>query len=426
MYPHLRRLLPLLGLLLPAAAIHADDRVASLDDWPAWTREAMTTEARRLKFRRVETPDDSVRTRLPGKTEAPQAMDDGWYFISDIKAESPLECYLFTSSRDLATLIDVIAEASIEAIAGGHDNAGNRRVFHIGAGEVAGLPYLSLEWIYTVQQDGQTMVGFTKVRAAAKGDRAFACNHNYLGYRETFARAFAEFVTSTDMDDMTTQPFYEEIARLDMNGFGTGVVYASYSTDDEGDIHMYASEASLMPVDAATISTSDSYTVTYSTADGEMINAHEIGVENGEITSNLMLQRNAAGTWVSSGSLQGDGLIGIQGPIGHLRPRRPRSLQRLWPDRFRTRFNVARNLFAGDATSASLLVWTPVIDPTRLLEATMTRDDAEVERQAILTMGPVSYRGRFDASGNLENADMTIGPMTLNIERIWSRGSLLE
>ena len=247
------------NLAATGGAIHADDRVASLDDWPAWTREAMTTEARRLKFRRVETPDDSVRTRLPGKTEAPQAMDDGWYFISDIKAESPLECYLFTSSRDLATLIDVIAEASIEAIAGGHDNAGNRRVFHIGAGEVAGLPYLSLEWIYTVQQDGQTMVGFTKVRAAAKGDRAFACNHNYLGYRETFARAFAEFVTSTDMDDMTTQPFYEEIARLDMNGFGTGVVYASYSTDDEGDIHMYASEASLMPVDAATISTSDSW-----------------------------------------------------------------------------------------------------------------------------------------------------------------------
>ena len=141
--------------------------------------------------------------------------------------------------------------------------------------------------------------------------------------------------------------------------------------------------------------------------------AHSIDVENGEITSKMTLQRNAEGTWLSSGSLQGKELeFEIDGA--------------LQPSSEWQQMTVARNLFAGDATSASLLVWTPVIDPTRLLEATMTRDDAEVERQAILTMGPVSYRGRFDASGNLENADMTIGPMTLNIERIWSRGSLLE
>lgn len=413
MHPPLHRLLPLLSLLLPAAAIRADDQVASLDGWPDWTREAMAAETRRLKFKRVTTPDDSVRTRLPGKTEAPQAIDDGWYFISDIKAESPLECYLFTSSRDLATLTDVMTEANVEAVAGSSDNVGNRRVFHIGAGEVAGLPYLSLEWIYTVQQDGQTMVGFTKVRAATKGDRAFVCNHNYIGYRDTFARAFAEFVAGTEVDDASPQPFYEEIARLDMNGFGTGVVYASYSTDDEGDIRMYAAEASIVPVDAATVTTSDSYTVTYSTPDGELINAHEIGVENGEISSNMTLQRNAEGAWVSSGTLQGKALeFEIDGAL------QPASEWR--------QMTVARDLFAGDETSASLLVWTPVIDPTRLLEATMTRDDAEVERQAILTMGPVSYSGRFDAAGNLQSADLTIGPMTLDIERIWSHGSLPE
>ena len=108
MYPHLHRLLPLLGLLLPAAVTHADDNVASLEGWPDWVHEAMDTEAKRLKFKRIKTRDDSVRTRLPGKTQAPQAIDDGWYFISDIKAKSPLECYLFTSSRDLASLTDVI------------------------------------------------------------------------------------------------------------------------------------------------------------------------------------------------------------------------------------------------------------------------------------------------------------------------------
>jgi len=408
-----QRLLLPLALLLPATTVFAGDDVASLEGWPAWVHEAMDTEVPRLKFKRIKTPDDSVRTRLPGKTTTPEAFDDGWYFVSDIKAESPLECYLFTSSRDLATFTDMIAEANIEAVAGSRDNVGNRRVFHVSAGEVAGLPYLALEWIYTTEQDGQTVVGFTKVRAATKGERAYLCNHNHLGYRETFAAAFAEFVAKTEVSDPTPRPFYEEIARLDMSGFGAGIAYASYTTDEDGDIRMYSAEASIMPVDPATIATSDSYSVTFSTPDGEMINAIKIGVENGEIMSHMTLQRNETGNWISAGTLQGKELeTEIDGAL------QPASEWR--------QMQVARDLFAGDETSAGLLVWTPTVDPTRLLEATMTRDDAEVERQAVLTLGPVSYSGRFDASGNLETAAMTIGPMSLDIERIWSWGFLPE
>ena len=202
-----------------------------------------------LKNRAVATPDNSVRSKLPGKPAKPQPMEDGWYFSSDIKAESPLECYLFTSSRDLATLTDVMAEANIEAVAGSHDRVGNRQVFHTEAGAVAGMPYLALEWLYTVERDSQALVGFTKVRAATKGEKAFVCSHNYLGYRDTLARAFATFVENTTVADDGPEPFYEEIARLDMNGMGTGVTYASYRRDDDGGIRMDTAESSLMPVD---------------------------------------------------------------------------------------------------------------------------------------------------------------------------------
>lgn len=408
-YPH--RFLLMLGILLPATAFPADDNVTSLEGWPAWVHEAMATEARRLKFKRVKAPDSDVRTRLPGKTQAPQAIEDGWYFVSDIRAESPLECYLFTSSRDLATLTEIITEANIEAVAGSHDNVGNRRIFHTGAGEVAGLPYLALEWIYTVQQGEQTMVGFTKVRAATKGERTFVCNHNYLGYRETFATAFAEFVNSTAVDDPTPEPFYEEIAKLDMNGPGTGVIYVSYTIDEEGDLRVYTAEASIVPVDAATITTSDSYTVTFSSPDGNMINAVDIGIENGEVSNYMSLQRNDEGTWVSSGTSQGKEIeFEIDGML------QPASE---WQQ-----LVMAKDLFAGEETSASILVWMPAIDPTSLLEATMTRDDAEVERQAILSLGPINYTGHFDDDGNLEKAAMAIGPIAIDIERIWSRGSL--
>ena len=411
MHHHPGRLLVTLSVLLLSASTAAADRAALLDGWPAWVRDAMAVEAKRLDYRRVTAPNDAVRTMLPGKPAAPEPIEDGWYFISDIGAESPLECYLFTSSRDLATLTEVIAEANIEAVAGSVDNVGTRQVFHTEAGEVAGLPYLALEWLYTIERDGKVLVGFSKVRAATLDDNAFVCTHNYLGYRDTLARAFTEFVGGTDVGSDTPAPFYEEIARLDLNGLGTGITYASYTANDDGTIRMYTAEASIMPVDAANIATSDSYTISLSSPDGELLNAYEIGVENGEITSNMSLNRNDAGNWVSGGTLQGKELAyeidGASQPASE------------WQQ-----LAMARNLFAGDDTSISTPIWMPGIDPTQFMQATMTRDDEDVAGQAILTLGPLSYTGRFDDSGNLFNASMAIGPVTIDIERIWSRGSL--
>ena len=51
---------------------------------------------------------------------------------------------------------------------------------------------------------------------------------------------------------------------------------------------------------------------------------------------------------------------------------------------------------------------------------------AEAERQATIRIGPLTYTGLFDSAGNVVNADMSVGPMTIRIERVWSQGSLLE
>jgi hypothetical protein len=43
-----------------------------------------------------------------------------------------------------------------------------------------------------------------------------------------------------------------------------------------------------------------------------------------------------------------------------------------------------------------------------------------------MTLGPLTYTGRFDASGNLAEANVNVGPVSMRIERIWSQGSLLR
>ena len=53
------------------------------------------------------------------------------------------------------------------------------------------------------------------------------------------------------------------------------------------------------------IVTSDSCTISYTDPDGAPISAFDISVENTEITSDLSLQRNENGAWVSGGTMHG-------------------------------------------------------------------------------------------------------------------------
>lgn len=403
----------LMTVLLTPTGVHAQAN-SPLEGWPDWVKEAMEKEVRKTKFRTVKMPVDTISAKMPGKPDPVQAIDDGWYFISDIKAGSPLECYIYTTALDLASLTNILAENNVAAVAqGSGGEIGVRGIHHTDAGVVDGLPYLALEWIYTVTSDTQTQVGFTKIRAAAKGDIAFACSHNYLGYRETFAKAFSGFVENAEYEVTTPTPYYEEIALLDYNGLGHGVAYFSFTEDEDSDIQMIATEASIIPVDASTIVTSDGITISYTRPDGELINSIDVAVQNGEVVSNLSLQRNDAGAWISGGVLQGKEIeTELDGALS------PTSELRL--------ITTARDLFAGPATSVTLDVWVPSADPTQFLQTTFTRDDAEVERQANVTLGPISYIGQFDEYGNLADAVMSIGPMTINVNRIWSAGNPLQ
>jgi len=398
-------------IVLATADSHAVPNEQTLESWPDWVSEAMAKETKRLKFRTVEISDGSFSSKLPGKPGTPEAFEGGWYFPSDIKTESPFECYIWNTSMDMATLASLMAENSIENLASNYGDISERTIFDIDAGEVAGIPYLALEWLYLVQGDTQALAAFTKVRAAVKGNMAFACIHSHLGYRETFAKGFAEFVSNAVYEDTSPVPYYEEIAKIDMAGMGSGIAYTSFSIDEDGDIKMDITEASITAVNPSTIVTGDSYTISYMQPDGALINSHSISVENGDITGNLTLQYGENDMWISSGTTQGKEInVEIDGT--------------LMPTSELEQIAMAKELFAGDETSFSAQVWGAEMDPTQFIETTMTRDDAEVPRQAILTLGPLEITGRFDADGNMRDADIVVGPASIEIHRLWSNGSL--
>ncbi len=405
-----------LFITIAATALLTEDVRAeytmSLEGWPDWVSKSMQQEKRKQKLRDVKMPDDTIRIKMPGKPDAPQAIEDGWYFVSDIKAESPLECYVYTTSLDPSSLTNILAENNIGAMEDAYGSVANRNIFHVDAGATNGTPYLALEWIYTVTGETQTLVAFTKVRVAVKGDMAFACTHNAIGYRETFATAFEAFVANIEYEESGAQPYYEEIATLDINGLGTGVAYMSYTYDEDGDTEAYSVESMLVPASANSLMFNDSVSISYSTPDLALISSVQVDVENGEITNNLNLQRNEDDNWVSSGTLQGKQ---VETEIdGALLPITDRGMVAL-----------ARDLFAEEKQSADLNIWIPNADPTRFLEASITRVDT-TENQAIIVLGPMQISGQFDEFGHMVTGEVAAGPITINIERVWSKGSIWE
>ena len=381
------------------------------EDWPDWLKQAMARETAGLATTPVRLADGQYRFEIAGKAGEPGAFDGGWYIESDIGGDGPLECYLITDSTDLAKLVVNLAEINMEAQAEGYGGAiGNRSVAALDAGAIEGAPYLALEWMYTIGEAPEALLGLTKIRAASNGDIAQACAHNVVGYRETFRDAFENFVRSTSQSTAATKPYYEEIAVQRLGTQPVGIALATYTIDSDGDTQVLMSMSSLVPVGPGSVSYEDTSTVSWSTPEGLLINSVAANSQNGELVTNLQIGRNEDGDWLVAGMFQNKDLeVVIDGatePLSEV-----------------GQMQVARSLFAGEETEAAFPVWLADADPTRILDGRLVRKAADDGLAGQLVLGPMAFDARFDATGALTRAEMQMGAAVISINRIWHRGA---
>ena len=403
----LRLVLPVLAaLVLGPGNAHA----GKMDGWPEFLKKEMAKEVRKLKFRSVSAADDTYRFQMAGKPKKPEEFDGGWYFQSDIRTEALLECYIFTGDESLAAIANSVADINIEANAEANDGAaGNRSVFEIDAGAIDGAPYLSLEWVFTIGEAPNALAGFVKVRAAIKNEMTLVCNHNYLGYRQTFADAFAEFVRTAELPASTMPPYYEEVAVQSLNGQQIGITRVSYARDDEGDSRIKMISAALLPLGPNTVGTSDSRGITWSTPEGNVINAFSSDAENGDLVTDMRLDRNENGDWVSSGIFQGKEieqvLDGATTPVSEI-----------------GQMQAARALFSGENSDVAFPLWIADADPTQFLDGRIVRNEDSEGLRGRMELGPLVFDAGFDADGALVDADIQMGSAQMTVERVWVNG----
>ncbi len=407
---HRATTLPLLMTLalLTASGANAQD----MEGWPEWLVEAMAEESKTIKYKTVDINDGTYAFEVAGRPTKPEAFDGGWYFSANIgRSSAALECYIFDTDADLGTLANTLTEIGIEATAEANNGTvANRSVFAIDAGGIDGKPFLAIEWIFTVGEGSNTVVGFNKVRVAANGAITQACSHNTPGYRESFAEAFATLVRSTQQPAPEYEPYFEELALQKLDGETIGTALVRYTLDEDGDTFIQTTTAALFPIGPDAVMSIDSSDKSWSTPDGYLINTFSASAENGELVSNLEFSRNDEDDWVVSGDLQGKALneviSGDNYPLSEL-----------------GQMQATQDLFAGEESRVEFPVWVPDADPTQILTGSVTRDDADTALKGIIELGPMSLNAQFDEVGSVVDADMQLGPSTISFERIWTQGA---
>ena len=408
---------PLCLALLTAGPVLAQEPFSpalGTDGFPEWLVDSMTRETRRTGSDKVKLPFRRFQTRLPGRNVSePQELEIGYYVTSDIRSEAPLECWVITATIDPAAMTRNLANLSMDQLSKTFGALQQTMAYYIDAGVIGDYPYLAYESLYSMGEAPDTRIGFIKVRIASKDGVHFVCAHNEIGYRETFARAFEDFVREAKFDAEDTETYRRDISRMSIGGQATGYMVNSYGIDEDGDTVSTVQTASLAALDGSNVTAEDSYDIGFWSPSGELISRRVVSASDGELAMNLDIVNRGDDRYAVTGSFQGKGIEHvIESAVAPMSP-------------LEQTFEVQRMLADPGRGPLVARIWEPSVDPTTFIEASFEFDpERRDERIGKTVAGPLEMITQVDEDGMAVNGSMDLGPTSLDVQRLVAIGEV--
>jgi len=195
---------------------------------------------------------------------------------------------------------------------------------------------------------------------------------------------------------------------MKFNGKPIGYSQEKFSLDNDGDIEMINDTAILLPVDANSVSRSDSLTTSWSNPNGDLINMNEYSVDNGLLSSRFAISKKDE-KWQVEGELQGKP---VNATLQHN--------ERLLSD-FGSYLEVA-NILKSDKNAKKLHIWIPDADPTSATEISVIKMTKSPKTNIKLIMGPIVMEYLADENGVLQKGNMDLGGMNVELGLLYSFG----
>jgi hypothetical protein len=241
------------------------------------------------------------------------------------------------------------------------------------------------------------------------------CMQEEVGYNATFRRVTTEMAASLRLEGTELKiPKFVEIYADSINDQPTGFTRSALLAADKGTFIYIETHVTVVPRSQKDLFVEDSLRTTSVDASGKVAEIRYAGSSGGEQTDNVTLKRIGAHEYSYSGTHRGKKIA------GKLKTKDPRG--------FPTEADTTRDtlkLFADKAPVSELHVeeYHPDMDPTAPVEYVM-RATSKADRKVSVTFGQVQLSGSVDAEGRMESAERSMGNATLNIRRVFTRGSL--
>jgi hypothetical protein len=353
-----------------------------------------------------ETPK-GVRGKVEAKAK-PDIKDgeEGEVLWIPIGTGQPVACTLFPERIDAGAtsrrLADSLAK-SLDVV----------QAMPVEVAEVAGNAILFTQIVYRTREEQRPLAGVLQVAVQPHQTHSFLCVHDEPGYAASFRRivkGFAASLVSDDEDSRAGGRFAEiqaiRVGPLDV-GFSERVVWAR----EDGGRTTFTWASQLLPRTPSEFVAIDSVEREESDAQGLLIEATHVRVQNGEVESKFTVTRGEDGkTFRYEGEKAGKKLKGTFKAEAGL-------ATELW---FARRFDAKSGF--GPNAEVRHDAWSSSSNPIAATNIAY-RKDAAGPRRAHLTMGRLSIAGDLDDHGLLAKSEMPIGPATIVLDRLWTRGA---
>ena len=401
---------PLLAVLAATLVACASTRP------PDWFEALLAREAAPMAPAPVASADAFLRARPPAALVGAVISEDEAYRLGlDVGSEASVDCWVYRNELDLASALAELSRVTFESIGEQLGPVEAKRVGRVDTGAFGESPYLAVDWLYRVSQPDGARAGQVKHLVASKDGRSVYCQHNEVGYAQTFRRVVEGLVRTLEFDELDAPvPYYAEIATLSIRGMRIGVQQMTLTRDEDGDTRISQSTSMLLPVDDQTLSASDSFDVQFSRSDGALINQVHVEAENGSLVTRLHLDPMADGHWNVNGTFR-------EKPLD-AKIRADAELPSALGEALALRRQLGAQEPAGEFT---LERWIPEADPTRLVAQTVVVHGAldDGRYRARVAMEGVDADLVVDPSGSVASGSMEMGFAEVEFERVYVDGT---
>lgn len=381
------------ALASPVAPVNTPSnplRDSYVKGWPE-TSKPLMQEEKPLGQEHIVRLGDKHRLTVAGKLTEPAAYKEktgAWSLNIDIGARRPVACAMYGNQLPYHTLRVLLSHVINHTAKSSSQKLTAQYLSNLDVFIRNDLAVMAIDYAYLMKKKAHRQIGFIKGKVARNNQYTFACYHNGLGFRSTFAKLFDRLVDSWEATDNFPAELERQLYLVYLNDEPRGVLTYREYRNRAGQLINFSEESVITPKAGGELPTLYESTRTeWSDDSGSLLQADLTELRNGVLAKEMKLESDKT-QWIATGE--------IDGKSARFNFENPGTLSLVGQ-----RNNIARLMMTyPHENSMSGFLWSR-LDPSRLLpfELKLLQQDTE-GAAGVMQFGEKSYNTRYDKRGN--------------------------